>query len=68
MLDMAAALLEWQLGQKLAAWLLDGDNMDKWKNGLSAAERRVLISKLTAEANKEVLNKDTPHDESRLLS
>ena len=48
MLDILATLFEWQLGQKLATWLLDGDNMDKWEEGLSAAERRVLISNLTA--------------------
>ena len=34
------------VGRLLDSWLLDGDNMERWESptGLTAAERRILIS------------------------
>jgi hypothetical protein len=46
------------IGHLLEKWrLLDEDNMALWEDetGVATGDRRVLMSKLVAEANKEVL-------------
>lgn len=48
------------VGRGLDAWLLQEDNMTLWESdkGLTAPERRVLVSRLVSEANKEALAND----------
>ena len=49
------------IGRGLDAWLQLEDNMALWESekGLSAAQRRVLISRLVSEANKEAVANDS---------
>ena len=46
------------IGRLLDAWLMESDHMELWEKGMTAGERRVLISNFVAVANQEVLEKD----------
>ena len=46
------------IGRQLDAWLMESDHLEVWEKGMTAAERRVLVSKFVAEANEEILHKD----------
>jgi hypothetical protein len=46
------------IGRLLDNWLMESDNMEKWETGMTAGERRVLISHFVAAANTEVLKMD----------
>ena len=49
------------VGRALNEWLMKDENMEKWESekGLTAPDRRVLISNLVSKANQEVLKNDT---------
>ena len=51
------------VGRLLDNWLVDEDNMTLWESekGMVTADRRVLISKLVAQANEETLKNDEMH-------
>ena len=43
------------VGKALDAWLLNGDNVEKWdSNKLTASDRRILITQWTGEAAKQI--------------
>ena len=43
------------VGKALDAWLLNGDNVEKWEsNKLTASDRRILITQWTGEAAKQI--------------
>ena len=43
------------VGKSLGAWLLNGDNVERWKsNKLTASDRRVLITQWVGEAAKQI--------------
>ena len=43
------------VGNALDAWLLNGDNVEKWEsNKLTASDRRILITQWTGEAAKQI--------------
>ena len=48
------------IGRLLDKWLLDEDNLALWEDegGMVPGDRRVLMSKLVAKANEEVLRND----------
>ena len=48
------------IGQLLNAWLMEEKNMEMWETekGMTAAQRRILISNLVSAANKEILKND----------
>ena len=48
------------VGRALNAWLMEKNNMELWESdkGLTAPQRRILISTLVSNANKEVLAND----------
>ena len=46
------------IGCQLDAWLMEGDHLEVWEKGMTAGERRVLVSKFVAAANEEILSKD----------
>jgi len=50
--------LRCSVGRKLDEWLIDADNLAKWEKGMSAAERRILISDVVAGAMTECLKID----------
>ena len=49
------------IGRLLNEWLMADDNIEKWESdkGMTAAERRVLISTLVSKANKSSLSNDS---------
>ena len=49
------------IGRLLNEWLMAGDNIERWESekGMTAAERRVLISSLVSKANKSSLANDS---------
>jgi hypothetical protein len=46
------------IGRLLDQWLMDDENMEAWETSMSPAQRRVLMSKLVADATEEVLSND----------
>ena len=48
------------IGRLLNAWLMEEKNMEMWETekGMTAAQRRILISNLVSAANKEILKND----------
>ena len=46
------------IGRLLDEWLMEKDNMESWEAGMTAGERRVLISHFVDKANKEALAND----------
>ena len=43
------------VGKSLDAWLLNGDNVERWEsNKLTASDRRVLITQWVGEAAKQI--------------
>ena len=46
------------IGRLLDDWLMLEDNLRDWEEGMTAAQRRVLITRLVSAANKEVLEND----------
>ena len=47
------------IGRLLDEWLMTEEHLRDWEEGMTAGQRRVLISKLVSAANKEVLENDT---------
>jgi hypothetical protein len=43
------------IGRLLDLWLMDDENMEAWETDMNPAQRRVLMSKIVAEATEEVL-------------
>ena len=50
--------LRCSVGRKLDEWLIEADNLAKWEEGMSAPERRILISNMVADAMTECLKMD----------
>ena len=50
--------LRCSVGRKLDEWLIEADNLAKWEEGMSAPERRILISNIVADAMTECLKMD----------
>jgi len=46
------------VGRRLDEWLMQEENMNHWEQGMTASERRILISNLVGQANDEVLADD----------
>jgi len=46
------------VGWKLDEWLIEATNLAKWEEGMSAPERRILISNIVADAMTECLKMD----------
>ena len=46
------------IGRLLDDWLMEADNLEIWERGMTAGERRVLISKFVAIANEDAMGKD----------
>ena len=46
------------VGRRLDSWLMEESNLELWEAGMTASQRRVLISNIVAEAMKEALADD----------
>ena len=46
------------VGRRLDSWLMEESNLELWEAGMTASQRRVLISNIVAEAKKEALAND----------
>jgi hypothetical protein len=46
------------IGRKLDEWLLTEENLEKWERGMTAGERRILISNIAGAAFKETMKDD----------
>ena len=47
------------IGRLLDEWLMKSDNLELWEAGMTAGQRRVLISNFVAKANEEALQNDS---------
>ncbi len=51
----AGRFLQLQMGEEQVAWLGCDKNLDRWENGLTASERRILLTMWAAKAYEKLL-------------
>ena len=54
MLAMERKMIKKKIGESMVGWLKNDDNLTKWHDEISAKERRVLMTKWTGEAWREI--------------